>query len=76
MWDSGLEGGKGWRKTYGYFEVYHLVCKGGHVVVEADAVFSDVLRGKDEVALAFFLVLHDHFVVGTDDAVVDVEGTA
>lgn len=57
-------------------EVDELLGEGGHVVLEAERVFPDVVRGENVVALALALAIEDDFVVGVFDFEVDVEGAA
>lgn len=67
---------RGLRVAYRNFKVHHLICKGRHLIVEAEAVLAGVLRRKDEVSLAFFLPFHDFLVIRTIYRIVDVEGAA
>lgn len=62
--------------TYGNLEINQFLRKRRHLVVEAEAVFTDGLRGEDEIALALLCVLHDDLLARSDDGVIDIERAA
>lgn len=57
-------------------EVHHLVREGAHLIVEAELVFSDLVRSEDEIALPFLLSVQDALASGPSDFVIDIEGAA
>lgn len=40
---------------YRYFKVHHFLCYSGDGIVEAEAVFANVVCGEDKVSLALLL---------------------
>ena len=54
-------------------EVEEFLGQSGHVVLEAERVFADGVRGEDVVALAFALAVEEDLLVGILDVKVDVE---
>lgn len=67
-------GGK--RETYRNLEIDQLLRKSGHFVAEAEVIFADALCSKHEIALSFFDSFQNHFVKGSGDLVINIEGTA
>lgn len=62
--------------TYCNLEVHHLVSIGGHLIAEAESVFSNSLRREDKISLPLLLSIHDLLVIRTYDVIVDIERTA
>lgn len=60
--------------THRNLEINHLLGKGRHLVVEAEAVFSDALGCEDKVALSLFGSIHDDLVTGRGHGEIDIEG--
>lgn len=61
------------------FDVNHLVGKGADAVVEAEAVFANVLCGEDKVALALLCAVEDDLLfarlaTGAVDCIIDWTG--
>lgn len=64
------------RCPYRDLEIHHLLRKGAHLVVEAEAVLALVVGREDEVTLSLFGAVQDYPVAGAGNCVVDVEGAA
>lgn len=62
--------------TNSEFEIDHLFCKGGHVIVEATTIFTRLVGREDKIALSFLGPFQDDLLVRSDDAVVDIERAA
>ena len=62
--------------TYRDLEVYQLLRKRRHLIVEAEPVFSHTLSRKNEIALTFLRSVQDHLITRTDNGVIDIERTA
>jgi hypothetical protein len=54
-------------------KVDKLLCKGAHLVVEAELILAWFVGGKDEVALSLPLAVHDVFAIRASNLVVDIE---
>jgi len=65
-----------WERTYSDFKIDHLVGEGRHLVVKAEAVLANGLRGEDKVALSLFLPGHYFLVIRSVYVVVYIEGAA
>jgi hypothetical protein len=59
--------------TYSNLKVYHLLGKGAHLIVEAEPVFSRIIRREYEIALALLRSIKDDLVRRANDRVVDIE---
>ena len=57
-------------------EVDELLGEGGHVVLEAEGVFADVVGSEDVVTLALAYAVKENLVVGILHLVVDIEGAS
>ena len=62
--------------TYRNLEVDHLLGKRGHLIVEAECIFADALRGEDEISLAFLCSVEDDLAARCGHGVVDIERSA
>ncbi len=49
---------------YGYLEIYHLLGKRGHFVVEAKSIFPALAGCEHEVSLSLFGPFHDDLLIG------------
>lgn len=61
--------------TYGNLKVHHLLRKGAHLVVEAEAVFANIVCGEYKVTLALLCAIENESVSGADDGIIDIERT-
>jgi hypothetical protein len=59
--------------TYSNLKVHHLLGEGAHLIVEAEPVFSRIVRGEHEIALSLLRSIHDDLVRRSDNRVVDIE---
>ena len=72
---AGLGGGlAAWLALDHDIEVNEFLSEGGHVVLEAEGVFADVVCSENVVALALAYAIEEDLVVGVLHLVVDVEG--
>jgi hypothetical protein len=63
-------------RTYRNLEVHELIGKSRHLIIEAEAVFANVVCSEDEVALSLLLALHDDTLAWADDGVVNIKGSS
>lgn len=63
------------KEPYCDFEVYHLLGKSTHIIIEAESVFPRVLCCKHKIALTFLLGVHNDLVARAHNAIVDIKRT-
>lgn len=63
-------------KTYRDLEIDNLLRKSRHIIVEAEPVLANALGREHKIALSFLGAIQDHLFAGSDNGVVDIEGTA
>ena len=59
--------------TYGNFKVHQLLCKRAHLVVEAEAVISNIACSEHEVTLALPCAIKNNLISRTGNYVIDVK---
>lgn len=57
------------------FEIDKFLGKCAHLVVEAERVVANLLRGEDKVALSLLFALKDDLSTGSLDKVIDIKRT-
>lgn len=62
------------RGTYRNLEINQLLRESRHFIAETEAILAYALRRKHIVALSFFGSFQNHFVKGSGDLVIDIEG--
>jgi hypothetical protein len=59
--------------TYCNFKVHHLLRKRAHLIAEAKPILTRVICRKDKIPLLLFRSVQNDLVLGSHDAIVNVE---
>lgn len=63
-------------KTYSDLEIYKLLRKSTHLIIEAKSIFAGLRSREHKVTLSFLLSIHYDLVLWSDNLVVDIEGSS